>query len=76
MASIRPIRLAVFFRQFSFCLAIPSPPRLIGLSAAAAMVKSYPVVSAEYLEAVEKARQKLRALIAEKNCSPLMLRLA
>jgi L-ascorbate peroxidase len=40
------------------------------------MAKNYPVVSAEYQEAVEKARQKLRALIAEKNCSPLMLRLA
>ncbi|XBI70966.1 hypothetical protein VPH35_065313 [Triticum aestivum] len=40
------------------------------------MAKTYPVVSAEYQEAVEKARQKLRALIAEKNCSPLMLRLA
>ncbi|EAY89537.1 hypothetical protein OsI_11071 [Oryza sativa Indica Group] len=40
------------------------------------MAKNYPVVSAEYQEAVEKARQKLRALIAEKSCAPLMLRLA
>ncbi|KAL5210001.1 hypothetical protein ABZP36_005624 [Zizania latifolia] len=40
------------------------------------MVKSYPTVSAEYQEAIGKARGKLRALIAEKNCSPLMLRLA
>jgi hypothetical protein len=28
------------------------------------MVKTYPTVSAEYSKAVEKARQKLRALIA------------
>ncbi|GER34836.1 ascorbate peroxidase [Striga asiatica] len=40
------------------------------------MVKNYPTVSEEYLKAVEKARQKLRGLIAEKNCAPLMLRLA
>jgi len=40
------------------------------------MGKSYPTVSAEYQEAVEKARRKLRALIAEKSCAPLMLRLA
>ncbi|KAL5219588.1 hypothetical protein ABZP36_020272 [Zizania latifolia] len=40
------------------------------------MVKNYPTVSAEYQEAIGKARGKLRTLIAEKNCSPLMLRLA
>ena len=40
------------------------------------MAKNYPTVSAEYSEAVEKARQKLRALIAEKSCAPFMLRLA
>ncbi|OEL34066.1 L-ascorbate peroxidase 1, cytosolic, partial [Dichanthelium oligosanthes] len=40
------------------------------------MAKNYPTVSAEYQEAVEKARRKLRALIAEKSCAPLMLRLA
>ncbi|AQL07483.1 ascorbate peroxidase-like protein [Zea mays] len=40
------------------------------------MAKNYPTVSAEYSEAVEKARRKLRALIAEKSCAPLMLRLA
>ncbi|KAK8446191.1 hypothetical protein SEVIR_9G448300v4 [Setaria viridis] len=40
------------------------------------MAKCYPTVSAEYQEAVEKARRKLRALIAEKSCAPLMLRLA
>jgi L-ascorbate peroxidase len=40
------------------------------------MAKNYPCVSAEYQEAVEKARQKLRALVAEKSCAPLMLRLA
>ncbi|KAJ1297649.1 hypothetical protein BS78_01G393100 [Paspalum vaginatum] len=42
----------------------------------AAMAKNYPTVSAEYSEAVEAARRKLRALIAEKSCAPLMLRLA
>lgn len=40
------------------------------------MVKKYPTVSAEYQKAVEKAKRKLRGLIADKNCAPLMLRLA
>lgn len=40
------------------------------------MVKNYPCVSAEYQKAVEKAKRKLRGLIAEKNCAPIMLRLA
>ncbi|GAB2233700.1 hypothetical protein Droror1_Dr00002929 [Drosera rotundifolia] len=40
------------------------------------MGKSYPTVSEEYKAAVEKAKRKLRALIAEKNCAPLILRLA
>ncbi|RRT64627.1 hypothetical protein B296_00024887 [Ensete ventricosum] len=40
------------------------------------MGRSYPVVSDEYLKAAEKAKRKLRGFIAEKNCAPLMLRLA
>ena len=40
------------------------------------MGKSIPAVSEEYQKAVEKAKRKLRGLIADKNCSPLMLRLA
>nr|KJB26144.1 hypothetical protein B456_004G227300 [Gossypium raimondii] len=40
------------------------------------MTKCYPTVSEEYQNAVQKAKRKLRALIAEKNCAPLMLRLA
>nr|AUA17947.1 ascorbate peroxidase [Dioscorea alata] len=40
------------------------------------MVKSYPKVSEEYLKAVEKCRRKLRGFIAEKNCAPIILRLA
>ena len=40
------------------------------------MGKSYPCVSEEYKKAVEKAKRKLRGLIAEKNCAPLILRLA
>lgn len=40
------------------------------------MGKSYPTVSDEYLYAVDKARRKLRALIAEKNCAPIMVRIA
>nr|QGP73788.1 L-ascorbate peroxidase 1 [Sedum alfredii] len=40
------------------------------------MGKSYPTVSEEYLKAVEKCKKKLRGLIAEKNCAPLMLRIA
>lgn len=46
------------------------------LQKSAKMVKNYPVVSEEYLKAVEKCKRKLRGLIAEKNCAPLMLRLA
>ncbi|KAH0468837.1 hypothetical protein IEQ34_002069 [Dendrobium chrysotoxum] len=40
------------------------------------MAKSYPTVSAEYEQALEKSKRKLRGLIAEKNCAPIMLRLA
>ncbi|XP_038900655.1 L-ascorbate peroxidase, cytosolic-like [Benincasa hispida] len=40
------------------------------------MGKSYPTVSDEYQKAVAKARRKIRALVAEKHCSPIMLRLA
>lgn len=40
------------------------------------MAKNYPKVSDEYLKAIQKAKRKLRGFIAEKNCSPLMLRLA
>ncbi|KAL0390481.1 UNVERIFIED_CONTAM: L-ascorbate peroxidase 1, cytosolic [Sesamum calycinum] len=40
------------------------------------MVKNYPTVSEEYLKAVDKCKKKLRGLIAEKNCAPIMLRLA
>ncbi|KAJ3690776.1 hypothetical protein LUZ61_019940 [Rhynchospora tenuis] len=35
-----------------------------------------PVVNAEYLKEIDKARRDLRALIASKNCAPLILRLA
>lgn len=35
-----------------------------------------PVVDAEYLKEIEKARRDFRALIASKNCAPIMLRLA
>nr|AAD43334.1 ascorbate peroxidase [Zantedeschia aethiopica] len=35
-----------------------------------------PVVDAGYLKEVDKARRDLRALIASKNCAPVMLRLA
>ncbi|KAJ0084962.1 hypothetical protein Patl1_30793 [Pistacia atlantica] len=40
------------------------------------MTKNYPTVSAEYQKAVEKCKRKLRGLIAEKSCAPLMLRIA
>ncbi|KAG6744073.1 hypothetical protein POTOM_052782 [Populus tomentosa] len=40
------------------------------------MGKCYPTVSEEYQKAVEKCKRKLRGLIAEKHCAPLMLRLA
>nr|AGG14280.1 cytosolic ascorbate peroxidase [Pyrus pyrifolia] len=40
------------------------------------MGKCYPTVSKEYKTAIDKARRKLRGLIAEKNCAPLMLRIA
>lgn len=35
-----------------------------------------PVVNAEYMAEIEKARRDLRALIASKSCAPIMLRLA
>ncbi|KAB1207545.1 L-ascorbate peroxidase 3, peroxisomal [Morella rubra] len=35
-----------------------------------------PVVNTEYLKEVDKARRDLRALIASRNCAPIMLRLA
>ncbi|KAJ9189575.1 hypothetical protein P3X46_000849 [Hevea brasiliensis] len=35
-----------------------------------------PVVDTEYLKEIDKARRDLRALIACKNCAPIMLRLA
>jgi L-ascorbate peroxidase len=35
-----------------------------------------PIVDDEYKNCIEKARRSLRAFIAEKNCAPLMLRLA
>jgi L-ascorbate peroxidase len=35
-----------------------------------------PVVDTEYLKEIEKARRDLRAVIAYKNCAPIMLRLA
>ncbi|KAL6494844.1 L-ascorbate peroxidase 3 [Orobanche gracilis] len=34
------------------------------------------IVDSEYLKEIEKARRELRALIANKNCAPIMLRLA
>lgn len=40
------------------------------------MVKKYPAVSQEYTAAVEKCKKRLRGLIAEKNCAPIILRLA
>ncbi|CAK9158310.1 unnamed protein product [Ilex paraguariensis] len=40
------------------------------------MGKYYPIVSEEYKKAVEKCKKKLRGFITEKNCTPLMLRLA
>jgi L-ascorbate peroxidase len=40
------------------------------------MGKSYPTVSEEYQKEVEKCKKKLRGLIAEKRCAPIMLRVA
>ncbi|XP_043697934.1 L-ascorbate peroxidase, cytosolic-like [Telopea speciosissima] len=40
------------------------------------MGKAYPTVSEEYKKAVEKCRRKLRGVIAEKNCAPIVVRLA
>jgi hypothetical protein len=35
-----------------------------------------PMVDAEYLRQVDRARRHLRALISNKGCAPIMLRLA
>ncbi|KAI3986154.1 hypothetical protein MKX01_004298 [Papaver californicum] len=40
------------------------------------MAKCYPTVREDYQNEVEKCKKKLRGLIAEKNCAPLILRLA
>ncbi|KAL7248201.1 hypothetical protein ACSBR2_002999 [Camellia fascicularis] len=40
------------------------------------MGRCYPVVNEEYKKAVDKCKRKLRGLIAEKKCAPLILRLA
>jgi L-ascorbate peroxidase len=40
------------------------------------MTKVYPKVSEKYALDIERARRKLRGLIAEKNCAPIILRLA
>lgn len=40
------------------------------------MAKNYPVVSEDYKKAIEKCRRKLRGMIAEKNCAPIMVRIA
>lgn len=37
---------------------------------------AFPVVDTEYLKEIDKARRDLRALIASRNCAPIMLRLA
>lgn len=37
---------------------------------------AFPVVDADYLKEVDKARRDLRALISSRNCAPIMLRLA
>ncbi|KAL9668487.1 hypothetical protein QQ045_006021 [Rhodiola kirilowii] len=37
---------------------------------------AFPVVDTEYLKQIDKARRDLRALIAQRNCAPIMLRLA
>lgn len=47
-----------------------------GLQKFVVMGKCYPTVGEEYKKAVEKCKRKLRGFIAEKNCAPLMLRLA
>uniref|UniRef100_A0A453AJ17 Plant heme peroxidase family profile domain-containing protein n=1 Tax=Aegilops tauschii subsp. strangulata TaxID=200361 RepID=A0A453AJ17_AEGTS len=56
----------------AFDIFRPPPPE----GAPAMAAKCYPTVSDEYLAAVAKAKRKLRGFIAEKNCAPLMLRLA
>ncbi|XP_039145066.1 L-ascorbate peroxidase 1, cytosolic-like [Dioscorea cayenensis subsp. rotundata] len=40
------------------------------------MVKAYPKVSEEYLKGIDKCKRRLRGLIAQKGCAPIMLRLA
>nr|GMD22613.1 ascorbate peroxidase [Ipomoea batatas] len=81
---IRPL-----FSSFPrFVLVVCSCRRCLSLSALSAckqlsayqrivaMGKCYPTVSEEYQKAIDKLRRKLRGFIAEKNCAPLMLRLA
>ena len=51
-------------------------PELFFFQVLAKMTKNYPAVSEEYQKAIEKCKRKLRGLIAEKNCAPIMVRLA
>ncbi|KAK9920804.1 hypothetical protein M0R45_029350 [Rubus argutus] len=46
------------------------------LERSASTGKCYPTVCEEYQKAVEKCRRKLRGLIAEKHCAPIILRVA
>ncbi|KAI4386030.1 hypothetical protein MLD38_004002 [Melastoma candidum] len=55
---------------------ISIPTQVVVVVAGAIMVKKYPAVSEDYKAAIEKARRKLRGLISEKNCAPIMLRIA
>ncbi|KAJ0987696.1 hypothetical protein J5N97_006052 [Dioscorea zingiberensis] len=55
-------------RLLKLCSSISQGP-------AATMVKVYPKVSEAYLKGIDKCRRRLRGLIAEKGCAPIMLRL-
>lgn len=52
--------------------SLPLLPQSNQLSAA----MSAPVVDADYMAEIERARRDLRALISSKNCAPIILRLA
>ncbi|XP_042469754.1 probable L-ascorbate peroxidase 4, peroxisomal isoform X1 [Zingiber officinale] len=75
-----PSRAAALLPLFSSSSSFP--PLYKSLPVTAGKIKTFSspqedtMVDAEYLQEIEKARRDLRALISNKNCAPIILRLA
>ncbi|KAG6518865.1 hypothetical protein ZIOFF_022346 [Zingiber officinale] len=77
-----PSRAAALLPLFSSSSSSCPPPLYKSLPVTAGKIKTFSspqedtMVDAEYLQEIEKARRDLRALISNKNCAPIILRLA